>query len=75
MTSVDVFDDYLDELYHMRDLAYDNEEYDKVREINVQLSKALNVEVDDIDTLDDNDEENELFVGDEEYIFEELDGE
>ena len=59
----------------MRDLAYDNEEYDKVREINVQLSKALNVEVDDIDTLDDNDEENELFIDDAEYIFEELDGE
>lgn len=75
MTSVDVFDDYLDELYHMRDLAYDSEEYDKVREINVQLSKALNVDVDEIDTLDDDDDENELFVDDDEYIFEEFDEE
>lgn len=75
MTTVEVFDDYLDELYHTRDLAYDNEDYDTVREINVQLSKALNIDADEIDELDDADEVDTLILEDEdeEYIFEEID--
>lgn len=73
MTTVDVFDDYLDELYHTRDIAYDNEEYDVVREINIELSNALNVSVDDIEELDDYDDADDQLLDDEEYIFEEID--
>lgn len=73
MTTVDVFDDYLDELYHTRDIAYDNEEYDVVREINIELSNALNVSVDDIEELDDYDDADDQLIDEEEYIFEEID--
>lgn len=72
MTTVDVFDDYLDELYHTRDLAYDREDYDTVREINIQLSDALNVNIDDIDDLDDYDNYAQL-IDEDEYVFEEID--
>lgn len=72
MNTIEIFDDYLDELYHTRDLAYDNEDYDTVREINEKLAETMNVENDndDIDSLDDYDDEDHL-IDDDEYIFEE----
>jgi len=70
MTTLEVFDDYLDELYHTRDLAYDNEDYDKVREINSQLTHILNV--DEVDDLDDYDEPQSL-IEEDEYLYEGFD--
>lgn len=74
MTDVDVFDKHLDELYRNREIAYDNEDYDAVREINAELSSILNVEeIDDLDDYDDTafpviDEDDDY-----EYYDEELD--
>lgn len=65
MTNVEVFDDYLDELYHTREIAYDNEDYDTVRKINIQLSNALNVSIDDIDDLNDLDQ----LIDEDEYVY------
>lgn len=70
MMTVEVFDDYLDELYHTRDLAYDNEDYDMVRTINVELSEILNV--DQVDDLDDYDESQSL-IEEDEYFYDEFD--
>lgn len=73
MTTVDVFDDYLDELYHTRDVAFDNEDYTTVREMNIQLSKALNVGINEIDELDDHDDTEVPFIDEEDYIIEKID--
>lgn len=68
MTDVDVFDEHLDKLYRDREIAYDNEDYDAVREINAELSEILNV--DEVDDLDDYDEADfPAIVEDDEYDY------
>lgn len=69
MTTIDAVDNYIDDLYHSRDLAYDNEDYDAVREINLELERAMNV--DEIDDLDDYDEEYSVIDEDDEYLYDE----
>lgn len=70
MTTIDVYDDYLDKLYHDRDVAYDNEDYDTVREINRELTELM--KIDEVDDLDDYDEPYSVLDDDDEYEYDDF---